>query len=479
MTFDQFLRILRARWLLVALVTMSVAALVAVISMLLPKKYTAMATVMADMRPDPVSALSSAVGMPGTYLATQIDIIKSPHVAQNVVRLFKIGDSPEMLQKWKADTQGKGDYIAWLGDTIGKGLDIKPSRESNVIEITYEGIEPNFSAAMANAFAQAYIDTTVRVRTDPAKRYEEFFEERVKLARQKLEKAQERLTAAQRERGIVATDARLDYENGRLNDLASQITAVRAIKAESGSRTHETLRNPDQNADVLANSLVTTLKGDLARQEASLKQLNERYGDAHPTVIEAKANIDELKRRIREETTRVTTSVKLSNDVNGSREAQLSAAFEDQRMRVLKLNEQRNELQLLEREVEVAQKTYDSLQNRLTQTSLESNSAQSDIYLLSSATVPAHHSSPRVFINTFVAGGLGFLLALIVAMVVELFDRRVRGPFDLVQTLDLPVLGVLPDKTGTAVGLLGRLKAKRQPKIKHKAGGDGSLALSH
>jgi len=124
-------------------------------------------------------------------------------------------------------------------------------------------------------------------------------------------------------------------------------------------------------------------------------------------------------------------------------------------------------------------KTYDSLQTRLTQTSLESNSAQSDVHILSAATAPAHHSSPRIFINTFVAAGLGFLLSLIVAMVVEMFDRRVRGPFDLVQTLDLPVLGVLPNKSGSSVGLLGRLKSKRRSKLKHKPSGDGSLALSH
>jgi len=478
MTLDQFFRIIKARWLLVVLVTLSVASLVVGLNLMLPKKYVSTASIMADLRPDPVSALSAATGLGGSYLATQVDIIKSPHVARRVVENLKIGDNADMRKDWEKDTKGQGDYLAWIGETIGRGLDVKPSRESNVIEITYEGIEPAFAAAMANAFAQAYIDTTVQARTGPAKQYEDFFGERAKMARVKLERAQEKLATAQREKGMVATDARVDFENSRLNDIAAQITGLRAMKTESSSRSREVARNPDQNSDVLASGLISGMKADLIRQESAMQQGYERYGDAHPVVIESKANIAELKRRIREETSRVTASVKISNQVTTDREAQLNAAFEEQRARVLKLNEQRNELQVLEREVDFAQKIYDSIQARLTQTNLESSSSQSGIYMLSSATIPPHHASPRVFINTVVAAGLGFLLSLIVAMLVELFDRRVRGPFDLVQVLELPVLGVLPDGKTQPRGLKALLKSRSLSIGKNK-NSDASLVVSH
>jgi len=195
---------------------------------------------------------------------------------------------------------------------------------------------------------------------------------------------------------------------------------------------------------VLNNSVVAGLKTDLARSEARLQELSERYGDAHPLVIESRANIAGLRDKIRAETTRVTGSVRINNSVAFSREADAVAAFDAQRERVLKLKDARSQLQVLEREVDSAQRVYDSIQDRLSQTSMESSTSQSGIYLLSAATEPTRSTSPRVFLNTMVALVLGTLLALMVALSVELYDRRVRGPVDILQALDMPVIGTLP-----------------------------------
>ncbi|MGC4062649.1 MAG: GNVR domain-containing protein, partial [Aquabacterium sp.] len=346
--------------------------------------------------------------------------------------------------RWQEEAKGKGDYVSWVAGTIGRGLDVKPSRESNVIDITYEGADPMFSAALANAFAQAYIDSTVQIRVDPARRYADFFEERAHMARDKLEAAQTKLAEAQKAKGIVITEERLDVEMARLTELSSQITALRALKAESGSRSAIARDNPDRVQDVLNNTVVASLKSDLSRQEAHLDELLARYGEAHPLVREAQANIDTLKQRLRSETGRVTTSVSLNNNINVARESEAVRAYEEQRARVLKLKEDRTELQVLEREVESAQRIYESIQQRLSQINLESNSNQSSIYLLSPATEPLKPSSPKVFINTLVAATLGTFIAIMVALGVETLNRRVRGPFDLVQALELPVLGVLP-----------------------------------
>jgi succinoglycan biosynthesis transport protein ExoP len=445
MTLDQFFRIIRARWLLFASIVAVVVTSVVGISLLMPKSYSATATVMVDPRPDPVSAMAAPGAFTGSFLATQIDIIKSSHVAKNVVTAMGIDKVPEMRTNWQKATKGKGSYVAWLAETIGNGVDVKPSRESNVVEITYEGADPTFTAAMANAFARSYIDATVSVRVDPARKYADFFDERAKMARQKLEVAQEKLVTAKREKGITATDERLDYENSRLNEIASQITAIRAARTDSSSRSRQTTINPEHVNDVLTNSVVSSLKIDIGTLEARLREISEVYGPAHPVVMETQANLDSKRRRLKDEIGKVSASVRVADDINGSRESQLSTAFESQRQRVLQLSEQRNELQVLEREVDMAQRTYELVQARATQSSLEGNSSQSGVYILSDATEPASHSSPRVFINGIVALGLGTLLSLIVVVLVEMFDRRVRGPFDLVQVLDLPVLGVLPN----------------------------------
>ena len=482
MTLDQFFRIIKARWMLFAAVVVTIMTLVVGISMMMQKKYTSTATVMADTRPDPVSAMAAAGAYGGgNFLTTQIDIIKSPRVATNVVTRLGIDKMPDMREKWEKATKGRGNYVAWLAEFVGGGLDVKPSRESNVIEISYDGVDPKFSAAMANAFARAYIDATVSVRVDPARQYAEFFEERAKLARQKLEAAQEKLAAAKREKGIVATDERLDYENARLNEIASQITVIRAARTDSNSRNREVRANPEHVSDVLNNSVIASLKADVATLEAKVRELSETYGSAYPALQQTEANLDSKRRKLRDEIAKVSASLKVNDDINGSRESQLATAFEAQRQRVLQLAEQRNELQVLEREVDMAQRTYELVQARATQSSLEGNSSQSTVYLLSEATEPVSHSSPRVFLAAVISFGLGVLLGLIVVMLVELFDRRVRGPFDLTQIADMPVLGVLPNSEkprGLKALLQRRSAAHISPVLSAPSRTDSSITAS-
>ncbi len=458
MTFDQFLRIVRARWKLVAWVFALVLLATLIVSLIIPKSYKATSTVVIDSRPDPLSATMSALGgsLPSSILATQVDIINSLHVGQRVVRMLRLTEVPIMRQRWEAETDGKGNYEAWLAEIIGKGLEVRPVRESNVIEIQYEGSEPAFAASVATAYAQAYIDTTVQMRNNPARQYSDFFEERARIARSKLEAAQQKLAAAQRERGIVATEERLDVEMARLADLSSQVLSLKAAQVDTGSRNAQAISRPDQVSEVVLNPLIAGLKADLSRQEARLNELNARFGDAHPTVVEARANIAALRSRIRTETSQLTASVGITNTITSSRVNEAVKAYEAQRAKVLAMKEQRSELSLLENEVVAAQRMYEAIQLRQSQSNLESNTGQAGVVLLNPAVEPTKHSSPRMMLNMIIASVMGMLLGLMGAMAVELFDRRVRSPFDLVHALDLPVIGILPNPNAPKRRLLGR-----------------------
>ena len=448
MTFDQFLRIVRARWILASAIFLTIVTVTVILSLIWPKSYKASASVMVDMRPDPVSATSSSLGAtPTSHIATQVDIINSKRVALRVVRLTGMEQSTEMRARWAKETQERGSYEDWLATILGKSLEIQPSRDSNVIDIVYEGSDPAFAAAMANAFARAYIESSTQLRVDPARQYADFFEERAKLARDKLERAQLALSEAQKQTDILATDERMDVETIRLNDLSQQLVALKALRIESANRSRQARLSPDQSAEVLNNAVVSSLKNQLSTQEANLNQLSERMGDNHPQVIELKASISSLRSRISAETGRVTNSVASNDDINSSREAAANAAYEAQRAKLMRMKEERSRLAVLEREVDSAQRVYDAIQLRLSQINLESNNSQSGVVLLSAAGEPTSPSSPKLMLNLGLAIILGALLSLIAVLGVELLDRRVRSPFDLVDVLELPVIGVIPSST--------------------------------
>jgi polysaccharide biosynthesis transport protein len=444
MTFGQFLSILRARWW-VALLVLSLALGIAIaLNMLLPRQYKALASVLVDSKPDPVSIAMFGGQSPG-FMATQVDIIQSDRVAQRVVRNLKLIENPQIRKQWQDEAKGEGSIESWLGNVFQRNMEVVPSRESSVIVVSYKAPDPRFAAALANAFVQAYVDTSLELRVDPARQYSTFFESRSKEAREALELAQSKLSSFQREKGIIANDERLDIENSRLNELSSQLTSLQAMSAEAGSRQTQAMGSSgDRMQEVLNNGLVSSLRADLSRSEARLQELSTRFGDNHPQVQELKANISEMRSRLDVEVGKVTSGVGLTNTITRKRESEVRASLEAQRSKVLRLKAVRDEGLVMMRDVENAQRSYDAVQQRFTQTSLESQTKQSNVNVLTEAVPPLTPASPRTTLNALLGLGIGTLLAVATVLLLEVRDRRVRNTEDLIAVLNLPVLASLP-----------------------------------
>ena len=176
MSIHQFLLILRARYRVVLLVLALSLGLALSVSLALPSQYTAQTAVLVDLRtPDPVIGASLPGVVAPSYMATQVDIIGGERVAQRVVSMLKLDEDPVQRDRWMQATQGRGALSVWLADALQARLDVRPARESNVINIAYKGNDPDTTAQIVNAFAQAYLDTHLALKTEPARIYAESF----------------------------------------------------------------------------------------------------------------------------------------------------------------------------------------------------------------------------------------------------------------------------------------------------------------
>lgn len=459
MTLTQLFVVLRARWRCGLLVFVCVVGSVVALSLLLPKQYTASASLVVDVKsPDPIAGLVMAGTTISSYMATQIDVAQSERVALRALRAMRLNESSELRQQWREDTGGKGDFESWAAVAMQEHLDVRPSRESNVFSIAYTSPDPTFSAAVAQAFVQAYVDTTLELKVEPAKQYNTFFDERGKQTREALEQAQSKLSAYQQENGIIATDERLDVENMRLAELSSQMVTLQALAAESRGRQNQASDNTDRMQEVLSDPVVSSLTADLSRQQARLTELSERLGEKHPQVVELSASIGELRKRIQAQSGRVSGSLNVNSNVNQARLAEVNAELKEQRNKILRLKGQRDEAAVLFRDVENAQRAYDAVLARGNQTSLESQNTQTNVSVLKRATPPPFASSPRLLLNTAAGIVLGSLLATGLALVRELLDRRMRTEDDVTEILRQPLLVTLPKPIGESRRSTSRLR---------------------
>src|SRR5450432_1821460 len=237
---SQYLRIVWARkWLILAVFVVIAASGVA-ITVLLPRQYTAETSLIVEMRIDPaLGALAPALAAP-SYMATQIEVLRSERVASRAVKILGVERSPTAVAQWREATKAKIPLERYFADVLERGLAVEPLRGSSVINLSFTSADPIFAQAAANAFAQAYMDVSVDLRVAPARQSASFLDEQSKTLRANLEKAQATLSKFQQSKGIVVSDERLDQENARYTALISQLAMAEAERVETSARQRNT-----------------------------------------------------------------------------------------------------------------------------------------------------------------------------------------------------------------------------------------------
>src|SRR5690606_11957292 len=280
--------------------------------------------------------------------------------------------------------------------------------------------------------------------------------------REELAIAQGKLDAYQRDHGVLGVDEdRLDVENVRLQEMSSQLVKAQAALVEAETRAEA--RSSTELADLMSNPLLQSLKSELARAEAKLADLSQRVDRNHPQYRSAAAEVAALKAQLDTEMGAARSSLLRSAELARQQVREIEAALEAQKERIIALRQGRDELSVLQRDVESARATYAAALQQANRTRLESRVDRTNIAILNPATVPTAPASPRIALNIVLAFFVSALCAAGWILYGELMRPRVRSRDDLEAIADLPVLAELPPAPRQAhpIGSRAKLPVRR------------------
>jgi chain length determinant protein EpsF len=429
-------------------------------SLLLPKKYTGESAVVVDARSIDPLAQQGAITfqLAASYVSTQVDVIQSHNVALKVVDQMKLTTDPAIVEKFQDKTGGVGSIRDWAAEEILKSLTVKPSRDSNVIFIAFTSMSPQAAADIANAFAEDYIQASLELTVDPARRQSGWFEQQVNDLRAALETAQRKLSAYQGAHGVIGADPdnnnKLDVENARLTELSNRFVDAQAAMYDAETRQRQMEEASakglsDESVTVLQNPLLQNLKTELARASAKFADTSQRYDHNHPQYISAQAELESLRSKVASEVNNAIGSVAREARIARQNMSDLQRAMEQQRKRILDLQHNQDEYTVLKRDEESARTAYDSAMQRGSQTRLESRLNNTNTAILNVAFPPMKPSSPRLLLNLALAIVLGVMLAVAASLAKERFDQRIHSRDDLLEGADIDVLAELPRARGS------------------------------
>ena len=465
MNFQQFLLALRARSGMFAKVLGITVVAALLVSLLLPKTYKATVSLLVDAKDEQSlnNALRPLIAPQErlSYMQTQIDILTSRKVARKVVQDLKLVESIPKQAVSERNTGGAGTVEDRLVDSLLRNVKVEAS-QGNVMQASFSSTDPGLSAQIVNAFAKAYIDTMLELRVDPTRETAAWFDEQLKILRANLEDAQAKLTEYHQRRGIVSADERSDVENTRLQALSDDVAKAQDQTFQWNSRSqqarHSLARGGslDELSDVLDNAFIQKLKEDLLSGEKRLQELATQYGSNYPQYQRQLAENESVRQKLDMEMKKVVAGMESSVNQSQRHEADLMQALLAQRNRLLVLKENRNELTVLSRNVESAERAYDTAMQRSVVSQVDSHANQTSVTLLSPAVVPGEPSSPQIGLNMALATIVGMMLGIGAVIVMEMRDRRVRSRNDLDNAWNVPVLGVLNKWRPTEIFLLDR-----------------------
>jgi uncharacterized protein involved in exopolysaccharide biosynthesis len=447
MSIIQFFRILWAYRLLTLVTTVATLIGAGVAVLIVPPSYEASTRVMLNvLKPDPVTGQSMA-GQAREYLETQRELIKDFGVAGQAVDQLGWTSLPETLQRYTAAGSPDGGIRRWLAQTIIEKTKTDVVGATNILEISFRASTPTQASSMANALRDAYIESTISGRRREAMRNAEWFTQQADKERQLLDAADQKKTAYEKETGIVMADEKTDIETSRLRSLSSQTSGGTPM-----------ITAPMAPVTASASAM------QLAQLDAQITQASKSLGANHPAMIEMRARRATLAKIVEQDQAAAREAVAASARAAGAGVGALDRAVAAQTSRVVAQREKIQHLTQLQQEVNLHRETMEKSLSRAAELRQEAAIADPGVTVLGEAVTPRHPSFPN---KPLILGGglvLGAGLGLLLSLILELLNRRVRGVEDLDHLIDAPLLAVIPPQVETRQPAAAKPKAAQRGK---------------
>ncbi len=477
---------LRPRWRLIAGLVLAITTLTYLVCELITPLYATSAIVMIDPR-EAKRAASSAdqTAMPPseeTVRKNEIAIIRSRSLAEAVIARLSLDRYPEFNPAlrptfWLHDVAEQFESLRarvtstllslFLGepprttlrfpqeraserivDAFLKRLGTTSTDASRVIEIRFLSEDPERAALIANTIADEYIFYKSKQEIADARSAAQNLDQSVEELNRKIREAERVIEETRNERGLLPT-ANVKVIIEELSEVNRELAAATAERAHAQGWVAELqsargTTRPDAAASVLGSLLIQRLQAEAALLAAKISEMSTSYGPSNPKMIEARAQLKDLRERIDAEVAKITTANQNALVVAKTKETQLRQEVEFLKSQVAKTNASEVDLRAMEREAEANRTLLTKLVALLTDAKAQINVQSPMAWVISKATVPRLPSFPPKLAMVGAAFLVSATAATILSVLLERNDGSIRSMAQIRQLTPARVLGAIP-----------------------------------
>ena len=335
--------------------------------------------------------------------------------------------------------------------TLLESLSVDPSERARTIAIRFISDKPEFARQVANAFAQAYVDSTKSEKSDATSRASSFLREEVENLKVQYQLSEQALEQFSRETGYVSQGDRLSLIEEQVAELNRQLVDARQQLAEAEARNSQVQRLLEEEGGIetVASVLDSPLIGRLREQEAEvvreIAELRTQLRDRHPRLLLKRAELEDLQNKIRGEINKIVIGQNNDLELSRVRVRNLEQEVEILQAQIQRQTDAEVTLQALRSERDANKQLYETVLGRFNEINLQERTPQqANARIITQASTPLAPSYPRKSLTIAAALVGSTMLAVMVVFMIEYMDTGFRSLQQLQQSIYVPALGIVP-----------------------------------
>lgn len=471
---DSLNQLWRNRRLLVGTVFMLTALAVLIAFQIAPRYRSELTLQIIPPKEKVVGIESLLEGTPFSQetLNTEIGIIKSRRLAGRVIKRLRLDLDPEFnpalesssaIFSWVSSLFGVGGEdklslidrrireLAQVEMALQKVLGVRIVRRSRLLTISVTSLDAKKAAKIANVVSELYLVFKLDAKFETTKRETKWLSGRISSLRAAVERSERAVEAYRSKHGLVKGKGDTTIVTTQIAQVSSQLILARAKRAEVAARLEQmekllkSKRGIESAAEVLSSGLIQRLRERESEVIGKMAELAAVFGRKHPKMLAVRAEMADLRRKIRVEVRKIVRQVRNEAEVTRVREASVEKSLADLERKSSRLNEKSVGLRVLEREAKSNRTLLETVLARFKEATAQKSIQSADARIVSFASVPPLPYFPRKKLIIVLAFVSAMLIGIGLVFLKEYLDSVFRSSAQVEALTGISVFGLLPE----------------------------------
>lgn len=415
-------------------------------------------------------------------LDTQVEVIQSyPILSEAIQNLVLEGEDGKLIDP----------------SDLAKNLSVNPIPGTDVVSIVYESDDPDLAAQVPNSISEVFIQNNIQQNRAEAIAARDFISQQLPQTEAALNQAENNLRVFKEQNQIVVLTEEASALVSAAFDLQNQMNAVEAQIANFTSITqdYQAQLNIDDAQQAIILAAISQSTGvqkaleDLQTVEQEIAANRSLFTENSQTITRLNARRQNLETILNQRISEVVSGRAFSGSTNnqiGDLQANLIGELVTLEAQKLGLQNQLNLLaqqmsrynqrmtdlpslerqqSQLERDLAVAQQTYQTLLSRFQELQIAESQNIGTVRIISPAIVPEDPIPSNRKIVLMAGIIVGGLLGVASAFILDLLDGSIKTAKQAKSVFGYAVLGVIPSISKSERILLSMTSKSRIPKV--------------